>query len=139
VSGSRSSAYAREQRIPGAMVLDTVGASTRESPLEHAQASDVIDVEPLPSVRRTAATLAADLKSQQTLHAAPEAVVMGFDNADTSTFVDELDDTLVTDRTHELRIHRSRPNARAAGLLDLTTPRTVWQRCHQLAVGLSPM
>ena len=88
------------------MVLRTVGPDTRESALQHAQTADSIDVELLPSVGRTTLTLAADLKSEQALDTMPDAVVMGLDDADTSAFVNELDETLVNDRAYEIAVHR---------------------------------
>lgn len=56
-------------------------------------------------MRRTAVTLAADLKTEQALEATSDPVVVRLDDSGASGFVDELDETLVTDRAYEIVIH----------------------------------
>jgi hypothetical protein len=113
---SNTSGHAREQRIPRAVVLRTISPSTGKSTLQDAQAPDLIDVELLPSVRRTALTLTADLKSEQALDATPDAVVVRLDDAVTPAFVDKLDETLVNDRAYEIVIHRFTTDRRSASV-----------------------
>ncbi len=89
------------------MVLRTIGPSAGEPALKHAQTADLIDVEMFPSVRRTASTLAADLKPEQALDAMSDAVVVRLDDTGTPALVDKLDETLVNDRAYEVSIHYS--------------------------------
>jgi hypothetical protein len=87
------------------MVLRAIGPCANEPTFQHAQLADLIDVELLPAMRRTAVTLAADLKTEQALEATSDPVVVRLDDSGASGFVDELDETLVTDRAHEIVIH----------------------------------
>ena len=98
----------REQRVPGSMVLSLVGPCFGEPTFQYVQRPDRVDVELFPSMRRTTATLATDLKAEQKLHATANAVVMRFDDSDLSDSAHELDQTLVGNRTHELVIRRSK-------------------------------
>ena len=116
------------------MVLRAVGPCTSEPTVQCAQRADLIDVEQLPSMWRAAVTLPLELKTEQGFDTTPDAVVMRFDDSSASAFVDELDESLVTDRAHEVVIHgftASRPsnvlqalccpgrlNASGASLLD---------------------
>jgi hypothetical protein len=68
--------------------------------------ADLVDIELFPPMRRTAATLATDLKAEQTLDATANAVVMRFNDSDFPDSVHEFDQTLVGNRTHEILIHR---------------------------------
>jgi hypothetical protein len=95
-----ASGYAREQRVPRAMVLRAIGPSTSEPTLENAEMADLIDVELLPSVPRTALTLAANLKPEQGFDAMSDPVVMRLNNSRASGFVHEFDETLVDNRAH---------------------------------------
>ena len=54
--------YAREQRVPRAMVLRAIRPSTGKPTLKNAEMAHLLDLELLPSVPRTALTLAANLK-----------------------------------------------------------------------------
>jgi hypothetical protein len=67
--------------------------------------ADLIDVELFPSMRCAAPTLTADLKTEQALDVTSNPVVVRFDDSGASGFVDELDETLITDRTHEIVVH----------------------------------
>jgi hypothetical protein len=87
------------------MVLRTIGPSASEPTFQHAQTADSIDVEPLPSMRRAASTIAADLISEQRLDTMSDSVVVRLDDAEASGFVDELDQALVNDRADEIVIH----------------------------------
>jgi hypothetical protein len=97
------------------MVLRAVGPRTREPTFQHAQLTHLVDVELLPSMRRAAVTLAADLKTKQTLDAMSDPVVVRLGDSGASDFVNELDETFVGNRAHEIVIHRlfsSRSDAR---------------------------
>ena len=87
------------------MLLRAIGPCASELTFQHAQLADLIDVELLPSVRFTALTLAANLKTKQTLDATSDAVVVRLDDPGASASVHELDETLVNDRTHQIAIH----------------------------------
>ncbi len=91
------------------MLLRTIGPSTSEPTGQHAQMADVIDVELLPPVRGTALTLAADLKSEQTLDATSDTVIVRLDNSCSSGFIDELNEIPVHDRADEIVIHGFTP------------------------------
>src|SRR5206468_6635380 len=67
------SSDAREQRVPRPMTLHAVGSRAGELTLQHAQLPDLRNVELLPAMRCTALALTADLKTEQTLDAAPDA------------------------------------------------------------------
>jgi hypothetical protein len=95
-----ASGYAREQRVPRAMVLRDIGPSTSEPTLENAEMADLIDVELLPSVPRTALTFAANLKPEQGFDAISDPVVMRLNKSRASGFVHEFDETLVDNRAH---------------------------------------
>jgi len=82
------------------MVLRGVGPSTGEATLENAEMAHLLDVELLPSVPRTALTLAANLKPEQRFDAMSDPVVMRLNNSRRSGFVGELDETLVDNRAH---------------------------------------
>jgi hypothetical protein len=99
------SAHACEQRIPRAMVLRAVGPCARETPFQEAQVMHSVDVELLPSMRRAALALAADLKRKQALDAIPDAVVVRLCDARSPGPVDELDEALLEDCAHEIVIH----------------------------------
>ncbi len=81
------------------MVLRPIGSCASEPAFQHAQLVDPIDIELLPSMRRTALTPAADLKTEQALDATSHPVVVRLDGSGASGFVDELDETLVGDGT----------------------------------------
>ena len=87
------------------MVLRAVGSCAGELTLQHAQLPDLGNVELLPAMGCTALTLTADLKTEQTLDATPDAVVVRFDDSNCSDVVDELDETLADDRSYEFVIH----------------------------------
>jgi hypothetical protein len=82
------------------MMLRAVGPSTGKPTLQNAQMADLIDVELLPSVPRTALTLAVNLKPEQGFDTMSDPVVMRLNNSRASGFVDELDEVLVDNRTH---------------------------------------
>jgi hypothetical protein len=88
------------------MMLCAIGPCASEPTFKHAQLADSIDVELLPSVRRSALTLTADLKREQVFDATLDAVVVRLDDSGASGFVDELHEMLAADRAHELVIHR---------------------------------
>jgi hypothetical protein len=100
VGGLGASSYAREQRVPRAMVLCAIGPRTSEATLENAEMAHLLDVELLPSVPRTALTLAANLKPEQGFDAMSDPVVMRLNKSRASGFVDELDEPLVDNRSH---------------------------------------
>jgi hypothetical protein len=81
------------------MLLRAIGPSTSEPTLEDAEMAHLIDVELLPSVPRTALTLAANLKPEQGFDAMSDPVVMGLNNSRASGLVHELDKPLVDNRT----------------------------------------
>src|SRR5439155_18572652 len=95
------SSDAREQRVPRPMMLHAVGSRAGELTLQHAQLPDLSNVELLPARRCTALALTADLKTEPTLDATPDAVVVRFDDSNCSELVDELDEILADDRSHE--------------------------------------
>jgi hypothetical protein len=97
------SAHACEQRIPRAMVLRAVGPCARETTFQDAQVMHSVDVELLPSMRRAALALAADLKRRQALDA--DAVVVRLCDARSPGPVEELDVALLEDCAHEILIH----------------------------------
>jgi hypothetical protein len=76
------------------MLLRTVGTCAGESPLEHAQVGHVMELEFFPAVRRPAVARAADLITEQRFEAAANPVVVRLDDAGSSGFIDELDQTL---------------------------------------------
>jgi hypothetical protein len=82
------------------MVLRAVGPSTSEATLEHAEMAHLLDVELLPSVPRTALTLPGNLKPEQRFDTMSDSVVMRLNDSRRSGFVDELDETLVDNRSH---------------------------------------
>jgi hypothetical protein len=86
-------------------VLRAVGSCAGEPTIEHAQVMYLLDLELLPSVRRTAPTLAADLKTEQALDAASDPIVVRLDDSGASSFVHEFDEALVSNRAHEIVIH----------------------------------
>jgi hypothetical protein len=90
------------------MLLRAIGPCASEPTFQHAQLADLIDVELLPSVRRTALALTADLKPEETLDATSDPVVVRLNDSGSSAFIDELDETLINDRAHEIVIHGSR-------------------------------
>src|SRR5439155_19822741 len=87
------------------MMLHAVGSRAGELTLQHAQLPDLSNVELLPAMRCTALALTADLKTEQTLDATPDAVVVRFDDSNCSELVDELDEILADDRSHEFVVH----------------------------------
>jgi hypothetical protein len=88
------------------MMFRTVGPRSCKPTVQHAQATDLIDIELFPSLRRTTATRATDLKAEQTLDAMANATIVRFDDSDVFDSVDEFDQTLVSNRLHEIVIHR---------------------------------
>ena len=58
------------------MVLRALGSCASKLTLQHAQLPDLSNVELFPAMRCTALTLTADLKTEQTLDATPDAVVV---------------------------------------------------------------
>src|SRR2546428_2934492 len=83
------SGHPREQRVPRAVVLRIVGPRASEPAFQHVQLTHLVDLELLPSMRGTALTLAADLKTEHALDAMPDAVVMTFDDSGSSDLVDK--------------------------------------------------
>ncbi len=83
------------------MALHAVCARAREPTLEHGQTANPIDVKLLPATRRSASTLAADLKAEQALNPVPDPVVVRLDDSRMSRGVHELDETLVSNRACE--------------------------------------
>ena len=65
----------------------------------------LLDLELLPSIRRAALAVAADLKAEQGLDATSDPIVVRLDDSGASSSVDEFDETLVNDRAHEIVIH----------------------------------
>jgi hypothetical protein len=98
------------------MVLRAIGPRTGKRTVQHAQLTDLRDFKLFPSMRRTALTLAADLKTEQGLDATMDSVVVRLDDTGASGFVDELDETLVNNRAHEIVIHASSPSVVPANL-----------------------
>ena len=96
------------------MVLRAIGPRAGKPAVQHAQLADLSDVELLPSMRRTALALAADLKTEQTLDAMSDAIVVRLDGSGPPGSVDELDETLVNDRANEIVIHGTSRIARTA-------------------------
>ena len=72
--------------------------------------ADLIDVELFPSMRCAALTLTADLKTEQALDVTSNPVVVRLDDSGASGLIDELDETLINDRTHEIVVHWSIAN-----------------------------
>jgi hypothetical protein len=87
------------------MVLRTVGPRAGKSTFQHTQLTDLLQVELLPSMRRAAVTVAADLKAEQILSSTSHAVVVRLDDAGPPDFVDEFEESLVLDRADEIVIH----------------------------------
>jgi hypothetical protein len=92
--------YAREQRVPRAMVLRAIRPSTSKPALKNAEMAHLLDLELLPSVPRTALTHAANLKPEQGFDAMSHPVVMRLNNSRACGFIDELDEMLVNNRAH---------------------------------------
>jgi hypothetical protein len=67
--------------------------------------ADLIDVELFPSMRCPASTLTANLKTEQALDVTSNPVVVRLDDSGASGLIDELDETLISDRTHEIVLH----------------------------------
>ena len=67
--------------------------------------ADLVDVEVPPTMRRAALTLAADLETEQRLGATADSIVVRLDDSRASGLIDELDETLIIDRTHEIVVH----------------------------------
>ena len=65
----------------------------------------MFDIEVPPAKRRAALTLAADLEAEQRLGATADSIVVGLDDSGASGLIDELDGTLLNDRTHEIVVH----------------------------------
>lgn len=97
--------HAREERVPGQVMLRCIGACAEELAVEHTQVIHVSDSERSPTMRCTARAVTAYLIREQQLDSLPNSVVMGFDDARSSVLVDELDKALVVDRQHKMRIH----------------------------------
>jgi hypothetical protein len=93
------------------MVLHAISSCAGESPFQEAQLTDVPELELLPPARRTASTVAADLKSEQALDAVPDPIVMRLDDSTTTGLVHELDETSVNNRAHELGVHDEIPDS----------------------------
>jgi hypothetical protein len=87
------------------MLLGASDPRASEPTLQHPQLMHLLDLELLPSVRRAALTVAADLKAEQGLYATSDPIVVRLDDSGASGFVDEFDETLVNDRAHEILIH----------------------------------
>lgn len=83
----------------------TLKARVKAGRLVVDEPTDLSDIELLPSARRTALTLAADLKAEQTLDTAPDPVVVRLDDSAAPGFVDKLDETRVDNRAHEIVVH----------------------------------
>jgi len=69
--------------------------------------ADLIDVEVSLAMRRAALTLAADLEAEQRLGATANSIVVRLDDSGASGLIDELDETPIIDRTHEIVVHWS--------------------------------
>ena len=67
--------------------------------------ADLIDIELLPSMRCPALTVTANLKPEQALDVTSNPIVVRFDDSGASGLIDELDETLISDRTHEIVVH----------------------------------
>ena len=87
------------------MVLRAIGPRAGEVAVEHVQLADFLDGELLPPVRRTAVTLAADLKAKQAFDAVPDAVIVRLDDAESSAPVDKVNEPFLNDRANEIVIH----------------------------------
>jgi hypothetical protein len=94
-----------EQHVPFEVMLIAIDTRTREVSLEGGWRPYVIDVVPLPAARSAASAGAAYLIREDLCDATAYAVIMRLDDSPLSVFVDELDETLVIDCRHELRIH----------------------------------
>jgi hypothetical protein len=101
----KRSGHTREEDVPRAMMLRAIGPRAGESTFQHAQLTNLSDVELLPSARRTALTGAADLKAEQTLGATPDPIVVRLDDSVAIGFVDKFDETLVDNRAYEVVVH----------------------------------
>jgi hypothetical protein len=87
------------------MVLRAVGPCAGELTVPHAQLPDLSNIELLPAMRCPAPTLTADLKTEQIFGAMSNAVVVRFNDSNAARLVDELDEILADDRSHEFVIH----------------------------------
>lgn len=87
------------------MALRAVGPCAGEPSLQDVQLMHLVDLELLPSMRRAASTLAADLKAEEELDAMLDAVIVRLDGPGSSDSVDELNETFVDDRADEIVIH----------------------------------
>ena len=67
--------------------------------------ADLVDVEVPPTMRRAALPLAADLETEQRLGATADSIVVRLDDSRASGLIDQLDETLIIDRTHEIVVH----------------------------------
>ena len=61
-------------------------------------------------MRCPALTLAANLKPEQALDVTSNPVVVRLDDSGASGLLDELDETLINNRMHEIVVHRSMAN-----------------------------
>src|SRR5262245_392002 len=82
-------------------------------------------------MRLTAAALSAELIAEQRLRAVSHAVVVGFDDAWASGLVHELDQSLLGDRAHEVRVHRP-------GLRHHVIPGAVWDAAASRTCRICP-
>ena len=87
------------------MTLRRIGSGAGKFALKHVQLMDVGDRELLPAARRTAAALSADLIREQTLDVLADTVVVRLGDPEPSRLIDEFDQMLPADRTHEILIH----------------------------------
>jgi len=99
------SGHAGEQGVPLGVILVAISARTGEVLIEHSQLPHARDLEPLPTVRRTATAVAADLIREDLFDAAADAVIVRLNDARMTAFVDELDEALFTYRGEKLQIH----------------------------------
>ena len=87
------------------MVLRRVSAGAGESPIQHPQLLNAVDVEAFPSVRCPAAAVAADLKDEQALDALASAVVVRLGDAGLADSVHELNEAFLFDRANQIDVH----------------------------------
>ena len=100
---------AREQRVPRRMLLLAIGTRARKSMLKDAQLMHLRDREPFPTPGRSTSASAAELVAEKAYDATSDAVVVWLHDSLLSKSVDELDETLLSNRPHQLRIHSLTP------------------------------
>jgi hypothetical protein len=129
------------------MVLSAIGTSAGEPTVQNAQMTHSVDVELLPSMRRTTFTVTADLKAEQRVDAVSNTVVVRLDYPGSADFVNELDETLAVNRADELVIHRDPPtnklshlsNSAIRNALTLSELNAQFTPCDRSPTGPSPL